>query len=342
MQFGAVYFVVLLLVMPALVAVYAWGFRRRRAALATFVELELVPRLVGSFSWRHRMIKAGCLIAAVGFLAFALMEPQWGREVGDTSRRGRDIFILLDVSRSMLAEDAAPSRLEAAKSAVMAFAEELRGTGGHRLGLVIFAGRAMLQSPLTLDYGFFLNRLVQISPDLIDKQGSSIGGAIRKTLYGFGEIDAPFTDFIVFTDGEEHLAPPLEAAREAAAEGVGLYFVGIGDPSEGARIPIDIGDGKRQFLRFEGQEVVTVLRESPLRQMARIGDGDYLAARTGPINLWPMFEEEIADKAQRELETGEGEHLADQYAWFVLLALILLVAEMLISERPGRTEETVS
>ena len=342
MQFGALYLVVLMAVVPLLAAFYVWGFRRRRAALAIFVELDLVSRLVGSFSWRHRTIKAGCLIAAVGFLVFALMEPQWGRELGDTSRRGRDIFILLDVSRSMLAEDASPSRLESAKSAVIDFAEQLRGTGGHRLGLVIFAGRAMLQGPLTLDYGFFLNRLVQISPDLIDKQGSSIGGAIRKTLYGFGEIDATYTDIIVFTDGEEHTAPALEAAREAAAEGVGLYFVGVGDPDAGARIPIDIGDGKRQFLRHDGQEVVTVLRESPLRHMARLAGGDYLAGRTGPINLWPMFEEHIADKAQRELETGEGEHLADQYAWFVVLALALLIAEMVISERPPRSEEAAS
>ena len=134
----------------------------------------------------------------------------------------------------------------------------------------------------------------------------------------------------------------MEAAREAAAEGVGLYFVGIGDPDAGARIPIDIGDGKRQFLRHDGQEVVTVLQESPLRHMARLADGDYLAGRTGPINLWPMFEEHIADKAQRELETSEGEHLADQYAWFVILALMLLIAEMVISERPPRSEEAAS
>lgn len=338
MEFGALYFAVLLLAVPGLAALYVWGFRRRRAAIARFVEIAAAQRLIGSVDWRRRRVKAACLIAAIGFLAFAEMQPRWGLELSDTARRGRDVFILLDVSRSMLAEDAAPSRLESAKSAVIDLVQQLRGVGGHRLGLVVFAGRAKLQSPLTLDYAFFLNRLAEASPAIIDRHGSNLAGAIEKTLYGFGEIDPTYTDLIIITDGEDHDSLPIAAARTAANEGVGLYTVGVGDPAEGARIPIEVGEDQRQYLRFQGDEVVSVMRESQLRQMARVAKGAYVQGRTGPIDLGKMFDEKISNKAQRELEAGEDERKADRYAWFVALALILLAAEMLIPERPARPE----
>jgi Ca-activated chloride channel family protein len=215
----------------------------------------------------------------------------------------------------------------------------LRQVGGNRLGLVIFAGRAKLQSPLTLDYGFFLNRLAEASPAAIDRQGSNVAGAIQKTLFGFGEIDPTYTDLIVITDGEDHDSLPVAAARIAADEGVGLYTVGVGDPAEGARIPIVVGEDQRQYLRFDGADVITVMRESQLREMARVAKGAYVQARTGPIELGTLFDEKISNKAQRELEAGEDERKADRYAWFVVLALLLLVTEMLLPERPPRAKE---
>jgi len=339
MEFGAQYFVFLLLLVPGLAALYVWGFRRRRESLARFVEFGAAQRLIGAVDWRRRGLKAACLVAAIGFLAFAEMQPRWGLELSDTARRGRDIFILLDVSRSMLAEDATPSRIEASKAAIVDLVQELRGVGGHRLGLVVFAGRAKLQSPLTLDYGFFLNRLAEASPAIMDRQGSNLAGAIQKTIYGFGEIDPTYTDLIVISDGEDHDSLPVAAARTAADEGVGLYTVGIGDPAEGARIPIEVAEGQRQYLRFDGKDVVSVMRESQLRQMARVAKGSYLQARTGPIELGTLFDEKISNKAQRELEAGEDERKADRYAWFVVLALALLAAEMLIPERAPQREE---
>lgn len=339
MEFGAIYFGVLLLAVPGLAALYVWGFRRRREALARFVELGAVGRLFDAVDWRRRGVKAALLVAAIGFLAFAEMQPRWGLELSDTARRGRDIFILLDVSRSMLAEDATPSRIEAAKNAIVDLVQELRKVGGNRLGLVVFAGRAKLQSPLTLDYAFFLNRLAEASPAIIDRQGSNVAGAIQKTLYGFGEIDPTYTDLIIISDGEDHESLPITAARTAADEGIGLYTVGVGDPAEGARIPIEVGEGQRQYLRFNGEEVISVMRESQLREMARLAKGAYVQGRTGPIDLGKLFEEKIANKAQRELEAGEDERKADRYAWFVVLALALLVAEMVLPERAPRAEE---
>ena len=131
----------------------------------------------------------------------------------------------------------------------------------------------------------------------------------------------------------------MAAARITADEGVGLYTVGVGDPADGARIPIQIGEDQRQYLRFEGEDVVSVMRESQLREMARVAKGAYVQARTGPIELGKLFDEKISNKAQRELEAGEDERKADRYAWFVVLALVLLAAEMLIPERAPRAEE---
>lgn len=339
MSFATPWFAAALAAVPALAWLYVRGFRRRRQALAAFVDPSLTATLVDSHSWRRRGAKAACLVAAIAALAVATMQPQWGREEGDAARRGRDIYIVLDVSRSMLAEDTAPNRLEAAKAAITGFAESLREYGGYRLGLVIFAGRATLQSPLTLDYAFFLQRLAQVSTETIDRRGSAIGDAVRKTLFGFGALDAMHTDIIVLSDGEDHVGGAEAAARQAANEGVGLYTVGVGDPAEGARIPVVTAEGTRQYLRFGGRDVVSTMGEAQLRAMARVSDGVYVPARTDAIALDELFEAEILDKPRRELETEQGERKADRYAWFALLAVLLLIAEMVIPERPARVEE---
>ncbi len=339
MSFAFPWFAAALATVPLLALLYIRGFRRRRLALAELVDPLLTPALVGRFSWRCRAAKAACLIGAVAALAIAVMQPQWGREQGDAARLGRDIYIVLDVSRSMLAEDAQPSRLQAAKAAIADFTETMREYGGYRLGLVIFAGRAKLQSPLTLDYAFFRNRLDLVTTETLDRRGSAIGDAMRKTLFGFGAVDAAHTDIIIISDGEDHRGGAEAAARQAADEGVGFYAVGIGDPAEGARIPVVNKEGARHYLRFNGSEVVSVMGEAQLRAMARAGRGSYVAARTGEFSLHELFESEIAPKPRRELEAEQGERLADRYALFALLALLLVIAEMVIAERPARPEE---
>ncbi|MDP7173126.1 MAG: VWA domain-containing protein [Alphaproteobacteria bacterium] len=327
-------FAALLLLVPTLAGLYLWGFRRRRQAMSTFVTLNLASRLVGSYSWSRRIAKASCFVAAVGFLAAALMQPQWGRDLEDTSRRGRDIFILLDVSLSMLAEDSEPNRLEAAKAGVTAFVDSMRQFGGNRLALVTFAGRASLQSPLTLDYDFFLNRLYMVSPESVDRRGSSLGSAIQKTLYGFGAIDPTYTDIIIVSDGEDHGSGPIDAARTAVDEGVSVYTVGVGDASGGARIPIESSSGQRSYLRFEGEDVVSVMKEMVLRDIARLGDGAYVRVRTGPVDFISLYMDHISSKAQRDLETSASEALIHRYHWFVIVAVMCLALEMIIRERP--------
>ena len=339
MSFAAPWFALLLAAAPLLAALDIRAARRRRRALEAFLHPALASELAPPADARRRAARAACRAAALAALALAVMQPQWGREEGDAARRGRDIYIVLDVSRSMLAEDAAPSRLEAAKAAIGDFADALSAHGGYRLGLVVFAGRARLQSPLTLDYAFFRDRLAQASTDLVERRGSALGDAVRKTLFGFGALDAQHTDIVAIGDGGDHRGGGAEAARQAADEGAALHAVGIGDPVSGARIPVVGEDGARRYLRHDGAEVVSVLDESRLRAMARAGGGAYVPARTGGVDLKALFDEEIAPKPKRDLETEQGERKADRYALFAALALLLLAAERIIPERPARRRE---
>src|SRR5919205_1084952 len=155
-------------------------------------------------------------------------------------RRGLAEFmdVVLTVSRSMLAEDVVPNRLARAKSDIKDLVQVLQKEGGHRLGLVVFAGQASLQCPLTLDYGFFLQQLNQVGPHTVTRGGTLIGDAIRKALSAFGPLANNYKDIILITDGEDHDSFPLEAAKAAAAEQVSLYTIGMGDAVSGTRVPV--------------------------------------------------------------------------------------------------------
>jgi Ca-activated chloride channel family protein len=155
MYFAATPYTYLLVLIPVVLALYVYAFVRKRQALATFMDPSLISRLLPGHSRRRQWAKALCTVGAVAALVLALMQPQWGIDWQDIPRHGRDLIILLDVSISMKAQDVLPNRLEQAKQAVRKLVEYLQTTGGHRLGLVAFAGRASLRSPMTLDYPFF-------------------------------------------------------------------------------------------------------------------------------------------------------------------------------------------
>jgi Ca-activated chloride channel family protein len=242
--------------------------------------------------------------------------------------------VLLDVSISMKAQDVLPNRLEQAKQAVRTLVEHLQKTGGHRLGLVAFAGRASLQSPMTMDYPFFLKRLEQVDTETLARDGTSIGSAIRQVLEGFSKIEYEFTDLIILTDGEDHNSFPLDAARLAGAQKMNLYTVGIGDASEGHLVPVKwTEEGLPFFAKYRGQAVLSQMNQSLLLEMARVTNGKYLAGGTREVPLDRLYLEAIADKPRRNIEVSEREHLIDRYHWFVLAAILLLAADMLLRER---------
>lgn len=336
MRFAAPAYLYLLWLVPALFVLYVYAFIRKRQALAVFVGLALAARLLPGVSYSRQWFKALCLVAAMGCGIVALMQPQWGKEWQNIPRRGRDIMILLDVSRSMLAEDVVPNRLERAKLDMKDLVQVIANEGGHRLGLVVFAGRASLQCPLTRDYAFFLQRLNKVGPDTVGRGGTLIGDAIRQALRGLATLAHNYKDIILITDGDDHDSFPLEAAKVAAAQQVSLYTIGLGDATTGARIPLPDAQGNRTYMQHNGQDIRSRMDANLLLEMARLTGGAYVPAGTRAIELDRIYTEKIAPKARRNLEATIGELWIHRFQWFVGTLLLLLGLEMCVREsRPS-------
>jgi Ca-activated chloride channel family protein len=333
MRFAALPYLHLLWLVPALCGLYVYAFGRKRQALAAFMALDLAPRLLPHLSRVRQWSKALCLLGAVGGFILALMQPQWGKHWQDIPRRGRDLMILLDVSRSMLVEDVAPNRLERAKIDIQDLVQVLHRDGGHRLGLVVFAGRASLQCPLTLDYAFFLQKLRHVGATTVGQGGTLIGDAIRQALRGFGTLEHNYKDIILITDGEDHDSFPLEAAQAAAEQQVNIYTIGIGSPTRGSRIPLQNAAGERTYVRHQGQEVRSQMRENLLLDIAQRTGGAYVPAGTRAIELDRIYAAHIAPKARRDIDVAVRERYVHRFQGFILAALLLLAVDILIRER---------
>jgi len=332
-EFATPAYFVLLIVVPLLLLLYYYAFWRKKQALAAFAQHPIAAQLVVGFSQQRRWLKVLCLLLAVTCLVLALTQPKWGLSKDDVGRQGRDLIIMLDVSLSMLAEDVSPNRLEHAKAGIRELVETVRDAGGHRLGLITFAGRASLQCPLTLDYNFFLQRLAAADTETVARKGTLLGDAIRQALQGFGALEFAYTDLIIITDGEDHGSFPIQAAKIAKAQQVNLYIVGIGDDDQGALVPVKNPAGEREYLQYDDHDVRSRLRQSLLLELARVSNGAYQPAGLGPIQLLQLYDDYIADKETRPIDNSSAERAAHRFQWFVLLAVLFLLLEMLLRER---------
>jgi Ca-activated chloride channel family protein len=332
MHLGDVKMLYLLWLLPALALLYAWAAARRRAALRRFVDDEILERIGLSQNRPARAWKAALFIAAFSLVAFATARPAWNPKPQTIERRGRDVMILLDVSKSMLAEDLAPNRLERAKIAIKDMVERLQG---DRVGLIAYAGTAVLKVPLTTDYGFFSLVLDDIGVESVSRGGTKIGDAVRKTLdEGFDNEEKKYKDIILITDGEDHDSFPVEAAEEAAQKGVRIIAIGLGDENEGRRIPLTDERGNRYYLTYNGQEVWSRLDAATLRRMANATPGGkYLNVATGAIDLGDVYLKLIASEEKREIETKTMQLYEEKFQISLAMALLMLVAETFVGER---------
>ena len=324
-----------LLIVPALGAFF-WATRQaRRRALAQFGDLALVQKLSATLSRRGRVAKSVLMLVAVAFLILALARPQFGTRVETVRSEGQDVMVALDVSRSMLAEDVEPNRLERARLEIMRILQRL---DGDRIGLVAFAGNAFVQSPLTVDYGAAALFLNAMNPDLIPIQGTDLGEALTVALDAFEEGTRDHRVLIVVTDGEDHEGEIEGALERAFDEGVQIHTVGIGS-LDGVPIPeFDASGARSGFIRDEGGAVVTTrLDESTLERVAQATGGRYFPALGPGANLDALVEEILGGEG-RELEAREITQFDEQFQVFLGLALVLLLAEGLIPERRRRKE----
>ncbi|MBI1353880.1 MAG: VWA domain-containing protein [Acidobacteria bacterium] len=321
----------LLWVTPLLALLFWYAHRKRKQALALFAEAKLLEKLnpghIAGRRWKEVLF-----VLAVIAIVVSLARPAWNRVPMEVTRRGRDVVFLIDVSRSMLAEDLRPNRLERAKLAVLDGVSKL---GGDRVALIAFAGAASVKCPLTLDYGFFRMALEDISPDSVPRGGTLIGDAVRKALAEvFDNKASQYRDLVLITDGEDHESFPVEAAREAGKRGIRLIAIGLGDENVGRRIPITGERGEQTFLKYKGQEVWSHLDATTLRNMAaETPGGRYLNVATGAIDFGDVYQQLIASAQRRDLESETIDRYEEKFQLFLAIGFLLLCGEAMVSER---------
>jgi Ca-activated chloride channel family protein len=322
----------LLWLLPFLAGLYGYSFYRKGQALKQFADSEILQRINLNVSRQRQIGKAALLLAVALVIVAALTGPAWNPHPEKIHRKGRDIVILLDTSRSMLAEDIKPNRLERAKLAISDLMETLQG---DRIGIIAFAGNAVVKCPLTQDYSFVRMILPDITPDSVGQGGTNIGDAIRKTTNQvFDQRVRDFKDIILITDGEDHDSFPVEAAKEAAQEGIRIFAIGLGNEKEGSRIPITGPNGEKTFLKYKGEEVWSILNGDALREIVfATPGGKYLNVATGNFNLAEIYQSLIATSERKELESTTILRYDKKFQIFLALALVLLVVEAMISER---------
>ena len=304
----------------ALTGVLAYFEFRGRDALGRFVAAPMQARLAHGASVARRSAKLGLVLATLLLGVVALMRPQTpgGTETISGRRLGADVMVVLDVSRSMLAEDAVPNRLARAKADVAEFVSRVRG---HRVGLVAFAGRAAVMSPLTTDYGFFHLVLKNAAPDAVARGGTRIGDALRKAVDAFGPSRGAGRLLLLITDGEDHDSYPRDAAQAALEAGIRVIAIGFGSEtgSEIALTDPDTG-AKRMLLDNDGNIVRTRLDGDLLRDLALATEGVFVPAGTSPIDIDAIVEAHVEplvhDDAAQVLRRAPTEH----YFWLVLAA----------------------
>lgn len=327
----------LLFTVPAaLVPAYIWCFWQKARALRVLANSEMLKKINNTVSLKRQLFKALLLIASFVSIVIALTQPKWNPQVQKIKRQGRDICILLDTSRSMLAEDIKPSRLERSKIAI---ADLLEMLAGDRIALVTFAGNSTVKCPLTQDYAFVRMALADISTESTTRGGTMIGDAIRKAAEEvFDKQSREYKDIILITDGEEHEGAesfPVQAAEKAAADGIRIIAIGLGDENEGSRIPITGPNGEKTFLKYKGKEVWSKLGGDLLRNIVYVTEGGkYLSVGPGTtLDLGHIYENLIASAAKRELESTTMLKYDEKFQIFIALGLVFLICEALISER---------
>lgn len=322
----------LLLVIPVLFGVYLFSTYMAKQKLSLFGNLSLIKQLMPGVSFRRGWIKFSIFTLAFALLVLGVARPQFGSKLTEVKRKGIEIIIALDVSNSMLAQDIQPNRLERAKQAISRLVDQLTN---DRIGLIVFAGDAYVQLPITNDYSSAKMFLSSISPGIVPKQGTAIGSAINLAASSFSPQEETSKVIIVISDGESHDDDPLEAAKRASERGIVVHAIGIGSP-QGAPIPLSSGRGSQDFLRDkDGNVVVTRLDEETLSKVALSTGGKYIRATNSQIGLLPLFEE-INRMERMEFKEKIFSEYDDQFQYLFALALFLLIVEFFILDRRNR------
>lgn len=330
MRFAQPYFIVFILLALGLIVFYIWAFRMRKISWDKFAQKGLLPELLVTVNLSRQRFKAILLVTGLSFCLFALMRPQWGFKWQEIKRKGIDIVIALDTSKSMLATDIKPNRLERSKLAIGDFARNLKS---DRIGLIAFAGSAFLECPLTIDYGGFLLSLENIDVNTIPRGGTSISSAIREAMRSFPAGEGKNKVLIIVTDGEDHEGNPLRLAEDAKKAGIIICCIGIGT-KEGELIFVEQEGGTKEFLKdSEGNAVKSRLDEDTLQKIALATGGTYIRSTNTEFGLNLLYKEKLLKLEKREFEGKLNKLYEERFQIFLGIGLILILAETMISDR---------
>jgi Ca-activated chloride channel family protein len=313
------------------VVFFIWANKKRRAVKTVFAGKQVLPELSRNEVKGRRDLRYLLISMAILLIILSLMRPQWGFTLQEVKKQGLDILIALDTSKSMLAQDVLPNRLDRSKLAIRDMIRKMKG--GDRVGLLAFAGTAFLQCPLTSDYNGFLLSLDDISVNTIPVGGTSITNAVYQSLKSYEGGKQKHKILIMITDGED-LEGGLEAAvKTAKSGGVTICTVGIGTP-EGELIPVRDEDGKLTFKKDqEGKVVKTKLDEKTLQAMALETGGMYVRATGAEFGLELIYEKKLSGFEKEEMKSRMEKNYTERYHIPLAAALILLFIEPLVGNR---------
>ncbi len=330
MKFGAIQNLLWLWTIIVLLAFLWWAHRHRKHHRSLFASEELFVHIAKSYDAKREGLRSFFFVLVVVFSVFSLARPQWGYEVREIKRRGTDILLVVDVSRSMLTRDVKPSRLERTKLAIKDLIKKLKG---DRIGLIAFAGDAFLICPLTVDYSGFLLNLEDLSPGIVPRGGTNIAAALREALKEYDAAGTKYKAVIIITDGENLEEDPMPLVDKAKEKGIRVFSIGVGT-QEGELIQVENENGSTDFLKDnQGNFVKSRLNESLLQKIALTTGGLYVRASGTQFGLELIYDQEISKFEKKDLQVRSEKRYFERFQFPLALALIFLIVEMVFPLR---------
>lgn len=319
----------LLFIIPILVGVFIYTGIKKRRNITQFGNPDLLSELMPNVSVMRPQLKFYLQLTAVFLLIVVMAQPQFGVKQETIKRQGIEVMIALDVSNSMLAQDIQPSRLEKAKQVLSKLVD---GMVDDKVGLIVFAGDAYTQLPITVDYVSAKMFFSTISPNLVPRQGTAIGSAIDLAIKSFGTKGKSGRAIIVITDGENHEDDAIGAAKLAAENDISVHVIGMGNP-DGAPIPVP---GTMSFWKDkEGNVVVSKLNEQMCKDIAAAGKGVYVRADNSNV-AYRVVDKQLETLAKSDIKTTSFSDYNDQFQSFAMLALLILIIDFFVFDRKNK------
>ena len=329
----------LMVIIPIIIILFVMAIRWRKRAIDKFGESHMVFKLMPMASFTKLRLKFILFSFSIAFIIIGLANPQIGSKMEEVKREGVDLMIAIDLSNSMLAEDLQPNRLMRAKQSISRLIDRL---DGDRIGLVVFAGDAYVQLPITTDYSAAKLFLSTINTDIIPTQGTAIGKAIELSINSFDVSNDQNKAIIIITDGENHEDDAIQKAKDAEDMGIFVHTIGMGS-AEGGPIPIKNRYGSITSYQKDNSDntVITKLNEEMLKEIAASGGGSYIRANSTQSSLNALFKE-INKMEKKEIGSKVFTDYKDRFQWFLGIAIVLLLIESLLRNTKNKWSNKIN